>query len=635
MLINLRKLGGKWILGIFSGLIIASFAVFGIGDAVRSIATRSVRAIAVVGDVEIPARAIRREFNLQMSRLQPLFGNQLDSAQARRLGLVDEALSALVVRTLYDLEGARLGLDISEETLRETIAATEGFRNQQGQFDPNFYASFLASQQLSEASYLAILRDELKRDQLAAGISAATKAPDFLVDVLYRYEQERRIGDYAVIDNASITNLADPTETELADYHQANARRYTAPEYRQITFINIKPEDLLSEIDVSDSELQEEFDDRQLEFMRPERRSLEQIIAPDESRALDIIDALAAGHNFTDVAIEMTSVEAADVSLGAVTAGDLFGDLSSVVFALAIDEISAPVESAFGWHIFRVTAIEEARTPPLSEVRDRLYQEIALRRAADALYDFANRLDDKFAGGATIEEAAGDLSLTITRIAAVDRNGRDSAGNVVGGWPAGDEFLSAAFATATGQTSLLGEASDGSEFVLRVDGVTEPALRPLNEVRNAVREALMTESRETASAARADEAVTRIEGGESFDAVIDELGLTTDRSAAVRRDGDGSGAVLSTELVAALFAMDADAATGAVAAGITRDGKGHAIIRLIDIVEAEPLDDKEGVDAQRDAMRNGIARDLVEQYRGYLETQFSVTVNRGALDALF
>ena len=35
MLINLRKLGGKWILGIFSGLIIASFAVFGIGDVVR------------------------------------------------------------------------------------------------------------------------------------------------------------------------------------------------------------------------------------------------------------------------------------------------------------------------------------------------------------------------------------------------------------------------------------------------------------------------------------------------------------------------------------------------------------------------------------------------------------------------
>jgi len=635
MLINLRKLGGKWILGIFSGLIIASFAVFGIGDVVRSIATRSVSAIAVVGDVEIPGRDIRREFNRQMSRLQPLFGNQLDSAQARQLGLVDEALNALVVRTLYDLEGDRLGLDISEATLRETISTSEAFRNQQGQFDPNYFASFLASQRLSENSYLAVLRDELKRSQLASGISAATKAPKFLVDLLYRYEQERRIGDYAVIDSASITDLAEPTETDLADYHRANARLYTAPEYRQITYIHIKPEDLLSEVDVSDSDLQDEFDDRQLEFERPERRSLQQIIAPDESRALEIIDALAVGGNFIDVAVEMTSVKAADVSLGAVAAGALFGDLSSVVFALAVDQVSAPVQSAFGWHIFRVTAIEEASMPSFSEVRDRLYKDIALRRAVDALYDFANRLDDKFAGGATIEEAANDLSLTINRIATIDQSGKDSAGNVVGNLPAGGEFLSAAFAAMTGETSLLGEATDGSEFVLRVDGVIQPALRSLDVVRNAVREALMSESRNAASAARADEAVTRIERGESFDAIVAGLGLSTNQSEPVRRDGNGSGAVLSNELVAALFAMDAAAATGTAASGVTRDGQGHAIIRLVNVVPAEPLDDKDGLGAQRDSLRNGIASDLVAQYRGYLETQFPVTVNRGALEALF
>ncbi len=194
MLINLRRLGGKWVLGIFSGLIIASFAVFGIGDVIRSIASRSVSAIAVVGDVEIPGTEIRREFNRQMNRLQPLFGNQLDSAQARELGLVDEAMNALVTRTLYDLEGTRLGLDVSEATLRDTIRTNQGFRNQQGQFDANYFASFLASQRLSEQAYLAILQGEIKRAQLATGVTEATRAPEFLVDVFYRHEQERRIG---------------------------------------------------------------------------------------------------------------------------------------------------------------------------------------------------------------------------------------------------------------------------------------------------------------------------------------------------------------------------------------------------------------------------------------------------------
>ena len=195
--------------------------------------------------------------------------------------------------------------------------------------------------------------------------------------------------------------------------------------------------------------------------------------------------------------------------------------------------------------------------------------------------------------------------------------------------------VTTAFTTATGETSLLGEAADGSEYVLRVDRVTQPALRPLDEVRNEAREALMAESRDTAAALRAAEAARRIDGGESFADVAADLGLVASRSAAVRRDGDGAGAVLSSELVAALFAMEPGGDSDTAAPGATRAGDGYAVIRLVETLQAEPRDDAEGLDAQRDALRDGIARDLMEQYRGYLETRFPVTVNRGALDAMF
>lgn len=635
MLINMRKLGGKWVLGIFSGLIIASFSIFGIGDVVRSIATRSINAIAVIGDVDVSANEIRQEFDRQMRRLQPLFGNRLDSEQARQLGLVDQALSTIVVRTLYDLEGTRLGLDIGEGTLRESIRTTAAFKNQQGQFDANFFASFLASQRLSEAAYLAILRNELKRDQLSSGVSSIAKVPDFMVDALYRYAQERRIGEFVVIENSSISTLADPTETELADYHRANAQRYTAPEYRQLTYLHITPEDIMDEIDISDSDLEAEYDDRLLEFMRPERRSLEQIVATDEANAQKISAALAAGGDFQDVAVEMTSIKAAGVSLGGVTADDLFGDLSTVVFALNVGEISAPVQSAFGWHIFRVTAIQEASVPNIEEVRDQLVKDISLRRAADALYDFANRLDDKFAGGASIEDAAGDLSLKIIRIDAVDRSGKDSAGNSLDDLPVGNDFLDIAFTTALGETSLLGEAEDGSEYVLRVDRILAPKLRSLDEVREPVREAVITERQDREAAARAAKAAERIDNGESFANVVADLGLKPRRSEPVRRDGNQAGSVLSTELVAALFAMDQGAVTDTASSGATRDGVGHAVIRLVETVPAEPQNDADGLDAQREELRNGIARDLIDQYRRYLEIRFPVTVNRGALNAMF
>ena len=84
---------------------------------------------------------------------------------------------------------------------------------------------------------------------------------------------------------------------------------------------------------------------------------------------------------------------------------------------------------------------------------------------------------------------------------------------------------------------------------------------------------------------------------------------------------------------AALFAMNPDGSD--IASGVTRGGDGHAVLRMVGLVEAQPGNDFDGMEAQRNSLQTGIARDLLEQYRGYLEGRFPVTVNRGALDAMF
>ena len=109
MLISMRQFGGKWVLGIFTFLIVASFGFWGIGDIIRGIVSRSGLTVATVNDIEIGNSEISREFQLQIASLQPLFGNQLNSAQAVELGVLNQAVDMLVVRLLYDLEIDRLG----------------------------------------------------------------------------------------------------------------------------------------------------------------------------------------------------------------------------------------------------------------------------------------------------------------------------------------------------------------------------------------------------------------------------------------------------------------------------------------------------------------------------------------------
>lgn len=631
MLISMRRLGGKWILGIVCGLVIMGFGMFGISDVVRGIVSRTGLTVASVDGIEISNSEISREFQLQIASLQPYFGNQLDSAQAIQIGVLNQAVDILVVRQLYDLEIGRRGLAVSDRMMRDDIAGSPSFRNPQGKFDANYFASFLASQRISEETYLAIRRDEIRRGQIAASITGTAVAPKFLVDSVYQYQQERRVGEYVIITHRSITDIPEPTEAELADFHRTNADGFTAPEYVTLSYIHITPEDIVEEIAISDRELEAEFDDRHLEFMVPERRAIEQIVALDEAAARAIHDRLMAGGDFAAVAAEMTGAEAADLSLGLFSQNELFGDVGDAIFGLDEGAISEPVDTGMGWNIFRVTAIAPATSPTLDEVRDRLVHDIAMARAADALYDFANQLDDKFAGGATLEEAADELALPFQRLEAIDADGEAPDGSLVEGLPAGNQFIATAFATQHGETSLVIEADDGSEFVLRVDDIIAPALRPLDQVREAVRAAWIAEQRDRAAADRAEAAVKRIEAGESYGDVVAGLGLTTASSAPVRRDGDGAGVALSNELVAALFALGRLGA----ATGLTRDGQGHAVIRLADIIDADADADRAGYEQQRASILDGMTRDLMDQYRAHLETRYRVVINLGALEAMY
>ena len=106
MLVNLRKAAGTWVMGVFSFLIIISFAVWGIGDIFRG-RTRNV--VATVGDVEIDGPVLTREYRREIERLSNLAGRTIDSEEARRLNVAQRALDAIVTRTLYNLEGKQIG----------------------------------------------------------------------------------------------------------------------------------------------------------------------------------------------------------------------------------------------------------------------------------------------------------------------------------------------------------------------------------------------------------------------------------------------------------------------------------------------------------------------------------------------
>ena len=157
MLQAIRSKATSFVVKILFALLILTFGVWGIGDIFRNRSTDTT--VATVGGRTITIEQLATAVRSDLQRLQSVLGGTIDPAQAKQLGVVDNALQRIVGSDLVDLEIDRLHLAVGDEAVRQAILANPAFRNQQGIFDRNLYQAVLANNRMSEPQFEAQLRD--------------------------------------------------------------------------------------------------------------------------------------------------------------------------------------------------------------------------------------------------------------------------------------------------------------------------------------------------------------------------------------------------------------------------------------------------------------------------------------------
>ncbi|MFC7332056.1 peptidylprolyl isomerase [Rhodocista pekingensis] len=620
MLQAIRSTAGSWIAKILFILLIASFAVWGIGDFTRGLG----RHVAEVGDVQITPQELDQEFRDEVTRLRRVMGADLTSEQARAFGLLERTLQQMVQRTLVSLAGQDKGLVPSDAMVADEIRRVPVFHNQLGQFDPDLMRALLRQNGMTEQGLVEQVRADMARGQLLGSVSIGAVLPTTLAETLFRFRNEKRVADLITVPASAMPEPAAPEASVLAQYHQDRAVRYTAPEYRGLTVAKLNAEAIADDITVSDADIEQAYNARASEFVAPERRAVVQAVLPDQAAAKAVADAVAGGTPLEQAA-KAAGAEAID--LGEVTRDQLLPELVEPVFGLAQGASSAPVESTLGWHVLSVRSITPGHERPLAEVRDQVVADLRKERALDRLYEVANQMDDDLAGGATLEEAAQRAGAEIVRIEAVDNRGATPAGTPVEGVPALSQVLETAFALPAGDTGHMTETDAQGYFAVRVDGVQPAALKPLETIRDRVLADWISEQRAAAARAKADELAAKLrEGADPAQLAATVPGAAHARSEPFTRRPEAAGA-LPGALVEELFG----AQPGGVAVGDGREGP--VVARLVEIIPAVP--DAAGVRSIRETTEATLADDLVTQYVTGLQRQFPVSVNRGMIDSLY
>ena len=629
MLENMRKGAAKVVGSILAVLLIVAMAAWGIEDFLRP--NQAGGPLASVGDVDITAREFEREYRNAVDRLRQTLGPSLDSERARQFGIAEVTLDGLVDRQLVAMEARRLGLMVGDGTISEQIRQNDAFKNVGGEFDPLIFRQTLANLGMSEGQFVETLRGQLTRGFLLNAVSAGSVAPKQMTGDLYKYSAQTRTAVVAVVPRTSVGDVGKPDDSQIAEFHKTHAARFTAPEYRKITAIVLDPDDYARQITPSEEKIKEEYENRLSSLVVPERRTLQQVVFPldQEEKAKKAADLLKGGRAFAEVAKEITGKEDSVVSLGAMTKAEVAGvapALGDAAFSLKEGGASAPVQTPLGWHIIHVEKIQAGKTPSLEDVRDQIRRDVARDQAIEQLVDVANKVEDALAGGATMEEASQKVAVTLRQFAQVDRQGRGGDGKVVPDLPAERKFIQVAFETTDGEVGQMEETEKGGFFILRIDGVTPPTLRPLDTVKKDVEAAWVRARQDKAASERAKKILDAVNGGTELERVAKDEKLTSTVSAPVTRRGDEQGN-FPPALIQELFRLK----QGGAAMGPAPEG--FAVIQLKEIKDPDSSAEKENLDQFRNNLAQALGNDLVEQFSRALRTRFTVSIDRQALDA--
>ena len=190
MLSYLRNSVNSWTVRILAGILMLSFAVWGIGDIFR----RSDRTVVVaeVGQIEINGREFSQQFTRQTKEISKYIGADLDAKKARKLGFIDETIGGLTARALFTNAAMDLGLTVNDKLVREWIKNDKNFHDEFGEFSEFLFRELTYESGYSEESYVEGTRQDIARDQLLNSISVNFSPPESILDSLAAFRSEQR-----------------------------------------------------------------------------------------------------------------------------------------------------------------------------------------------------------------------------------------------------------------------------------------------------------------------------------------------------------------------------------------------------------------------------------------------------------
>ena len=600
-------------------IIFPSFAFFGLESYTRM--SDREPPVAKVAGQNITQREWDAAQARQMERFRQMFGEQFnpamfDSPEARQ-GTLDN----LVAQKAMSAHVIENHLTVSDETVRKTIMGIQGLANTDGSFDKERYKSLLAAQGLTPEKFEAGLRHDLAIQQVNAVVQSTAFSPKSVAARVTALNQQAREIQELALNTQEFKSQVKLSDEMLQDYYTKNAAQFEIPETIKAEYVVLSADVVEAKIEVTEADIKKYYDQNAARYKMDEQRRASHILisagkdasAAEKGAAKAKAEKLLAQLRKSPNEFAKLAKENSQDPGSAERGGDLdfFGKgmmvkpFEEAAYSLKEGEISEIVQSDFGFHIIKLTAIKAASTRPLADVKANITEEIrrneAGKKFASMLETFSNMVYEQ---SDSLKPVADKLGLKIETISGLTRKlnpalSKNAAYSQL-------KFLSAIFSDDAVKSKHNTEAIEVAPSILIAGHVLEykPVTKtPLSEIKPLVEERVTAIEAEKLAAKAGEAKLAELRGGATAN--------FAEAKSVSRNNANG----VPMPVVAAV--MKADASKLPAYVGMPVPGRGYSIYRINKLTEQ--VADEASIKAEQQQVDEFLAAQEMAAYLGVIK----------------
>ena len=521
------KLKG-WLAGVVLGAIGLVFVFWGINWTL-SAPTYA----AKVNGSEVSANEVRQSYQEQLAQAERQSNGAVSDAQRNdiKMHVLDDYVNSEALLTRAD----KLGYRVTDQQLLQAMAQIPIFQVD-GKFDYAHAVAVLRAQGRSIPEIEALFKRDVKLRQLDSALTLSSFATATELKEIRALTKQQRELAWLTLPADKYAALATPDDAALKTYYEAHKSEYMTPETVDLRYTEISLAQLGAKVSVDDAQLKAYYDEQKAKtpelFTQPEQRRVSHILftvanpkddAAVKAKAEGILKRAQAGEDFAKLAKEFSQDPGS-----APQGGDLgwserkawVPPFADAAFSMKPDEIRGPVKTQFGYHILKLVGVQPPSVKTFEQSKADLESDYRRTQAEKLFNDAQDALADAALQNTTdIDVVARKAGLTVLDIPAFSRI---SGGGALGKVPA---VIDAAFSADVldGRLSPIVEVEKGRGVVLRATDHKLPQQKPMDAVRTELVAAWKKQRGIELAAAAAADAVKRLQGGESWEAVAKSL----------------------------------------------------------------------------------------------------------------